>query len=214
MCPQPFFLNNQSNFSFPNPHPPALAIVLFPLPENSQSMVSFRLGSQGACPVGRANRQSKRMGASSAPQGAAGAPCQRPPSGSTEGTNYAPLWPGVFLSPQPPHQPGIDIWLRESERHSIVRRDRRPPFHPGQQLRLRASVAPVASSFRVRTLGQDIGHVIRAVRLKSSAKLARGRVALLALAKSWGDKWHVPNRPPCDLCRCTHLCRRGDNNAR
>ena len=42
-------------------------------------------------------------------------------SGSTEGTNYAPLWPGVFLSPQPPHQPGIDIWLRESERHSIVR---------------------------------------------------------------------------------------------
>ena len=54
VCPQPFFLKNQSNFSFPNPHPLALAIVLFPLPENSQSMVSFRLGSQGACPVGRA----------------------------------------------------------------------------------------------------------------------------------------------------------------
>jgi hypothetical protein len=31
----------------------ALAIVLFPLPENSQSMVSFRLGSQGNLPSNR-----------------------------------------------------------------------------------------------------------------------------------------------------------------
>ena len=34
------------------------------------------------------------------------------------------------------------------------------------------------------------------------------------LSEGLGNKRHVPIASPDDLCRCTHLCRRGDNNAR